>query len=178
VKLRETLPKNDPNIPPLPTAEQFGRPGAKLKEQEEKEIESSEDSSKKSISWSEKTVNNLKENFGYDPTEAPKVKERRMGREFGPNPPTVSKVTSNAQKYTFIAAYGANEDVSLTFRVPRELMEPKLEDAIGVGLDQILKSLMSMLTFAPLHGGIMENILRPPPQNPMMGPPGFPGPGQ
>ena len=67
---------------------------------------------------------------------------------------------------TQISALGVNEDVSLVFTVPRELLDPRLGPAIQGGLDNILKSLMSMLTYAPLHNGVMENILKPPPPNP------------
>jgi len=125
--------------------------------------------------WSEPEIENFKNALGIDLTK--KVETitgvpNKSGKRITP-PAVPSPDFGQSHKLTQISARGTTEDVSLTFTVPRELLDPRLTPAIQNGLNTILLSLMNMLAFAPLHNGVMQNILQPPPPNPF----GLPGGG-
>ena len=148
---------------PIPKAEDFGRdPTAS-----EQIISSkpSEQPSEETTGWPKETVDEFKKNLGLDlnkpiETNTPKTKPL----------PNLNMEALKSTKITQISARGVSEDISLVFTVPRELLDPRLQPAIQNGLNNILLSLMNVLTFAPLHNGMMQSILQPPPPNPF----GFP----
>ena len=148
---------------PVPLSQDFGREdGEDPDKLEEKNNENLQEDTAKSM-WPEETVIKLKEELGLDLTE--KIEEHVYKSKQG-----IKSPLPISHKITQISARGVSEDISLVFTVPREILDPRLAPAIQQGLNNILMALMNMLTFAPLHNGMMEQILKPPQQNPFFPP--------
>ncbi len=155
---------------PVPHATDFGRDeaeAAQIRNDAASNVETETDTA----DWPPELVEHFKE-LGIDLTKKIEVVKAGASKKNAAIPP-VQTPSFASHKLTQIAARGTTEDVSLVFTVPRELVDPRLAPAIQNGLNTILMSLMNMLAFAPLHNGVMQNILQPPPPNPF----GLPGGG-
>lgn len=124
----------------------------------------------KQENWSEKQIKQFKEQFevdleklSEDDSDTIEVKKLKGGGDY-------VKQTIGGKPRTIIIARGSSEDVSLTLEIPRELYNDKLATSIEKGLSSVLQSIIHMLAFAPLHNGVMRDILNPPPPNPFTPP--------
>lgn len=148
---------------PIPKAEDFGRD----EEDASKITGPAEDTRTTDTDqpWPIETVDKFQKEHGLDLNEHIETTHHKAKPL-----PQLNKEALTSRKLTQISARGVSEDVSLTFTVPRGLLDPRLEQGIQNGLNNVLLSLMSVLAFAPLHNGVMQSILQPPPANPF----GFP----
>lgn len=109
--------------------------------------------------FNEEERENIRTTFGFDPEAQLNAKTQQIGDKKPLGQITLKIDEETQREYTEVTVFGASEDVTLTLCLPRDITQSLVLQPMTQGMVNFLHALISMLTFAPLHNGVMDYLL-------------------